>query len=98
MNDYIVHLSLKQHCMATILPLKVYTPGDLPNPGIEPMSLVSPALAVGFFTASATREDRPVTACSFNTISSRPIHALANGKISFSFFFFFFFLRLNNVP
>ena len=27
------------------------TPGDLPNPGIEPVSLVSPALAVGFFTA-----------------------------------------------
>ena len=24
--------------------------GDLPNPGIEPMSLVSPALAGGFFT------------------------------------------------
>ncbi|ELR46456.1 hypothetical protein M91_05097, partial [Bos mutus] len=29
-------------------------PGDLPNPGIEPMSLVSPALASGFFTTSAT--------------------------------------------
>ena len=27
-------------------------PGDLPNPGIEPMSLMSPALAVGFFTTS----------------------------------------------
>ena len=26
------------------------TPGDLPNPGIEPTSLVSPALAGGFFT------------------------------------------------
>ena len=25
------------------------TPGDLPNPGIEPKSLVSPALAGGFF-------------------------------------------------
>ena len=36
--------------MATILPLKVYTPGDLPNPGIEPMSLVSPVLAGRFFT------------------------------------------------
>ena len=36
-------------------------PGDLPNPGIEPMSLVSPALAVGFFTTSATWEARPVT-------------------------------------
>ena len=26
-------------------------PGDLPNPGIKPGSLVSPALAGGFFTA-----------------------------------------------
>ena len=26
------------------------TPGDLPDPGIEPMSLVSPALAVRFLT------------------------------------------------
>ena len=26
------------------------TPGDLPDPGIEPESLVSPALANGFFT------------------------------------------------
>ena len=29
-------------------------PGDLPNLGIEPMSLTSPALAGGFFTTSAT--------------------------------------------
>ena len=26
------------------------SPGDLPNPGIEPKSLMSPALADGFFT------------------------------------------------
>ena len=31
-------------------------PGDLPNPGIEPGSLVTPALAGGFFTTSATWE------------------------------------------
>ena len=30
--------------------------GDLPNPGIEPKSLMSPVLASGFFTSSATRE------------------------------------------
>ena len=28
------------------------TPGDLPNPGIEPASLTSPALAGGFFTTA----------------------------------------------
>ena len=32
------------------------SPGDLPNPGIEPMSLASPALAGWFFTTSATWE------------------------------------------
>ena len=31
-------------------------PGDLPDPGLEPKSLVSPALAGGFFTAGATWE------------------------------------------
>ena len=29
-------------------------PGDHPNPGIEPLSLISPALAGGFLTTSAT--------------------------------------------
>ena len=32
-------------------------PGDLPNPGIEPMSLMSPASAGRFFTTGATWED-----------------------------------------
>ena len=31
-------------------------PGDLPNPGIDPPSLMSPALAVGFFIISSTWE------------------------------------------
>ena len=31
-------------------------PGDLPNPGIEPMSLMIPALAGRFFTTTATWE------------------------------------------
>ena len=30
------------------------TPGDLPDPGIEPVSLMFPRLAVKFFTTSAT--------------------------------------------
>ena len=32
------------------------SPGDLPDPGIEPMSLTSPALAGRLFTPSATWE------------------------------------------
>ena len=31
-------------------------PGDLPNPGTEPTSLMFPALAGGFFTTSTTWE------------------------------------------
>ena len=38
-------------------------PEDLPNPGIEPTSLMSPALAGGFFTPSATWEAMTVTIC-----------------------------------
>ena len=30
------------------------SPGDLPDPGIEPASLTSPALAGGFFTSNTT--------------------------------------------
>ena len=40
------------------------SPGDLPNPGIEPVSLASPALAGGFFTTGATWKaqiDIPIT-------------------------------------
>ena len=36
--------------------MPVPPPGDLPNPGIEPTSLRSPALTGGFFTASAAWE------------------------------------------
>ena len=32
------------------------SPGGLPNPGIEPVSLMSPALAGGFFTTSTSWE------------------------------------------
>ena len=32
------------------------TPGNLPDPGIEPVPLMSPALAGGFFTTSDTWE------------------------------------------
>ena len=33
--------------------------GDLPDPGIEPVSLMSPALANGFFTTSVTWDGLP---------------------------------------
>ena len=39
--------------------LPYLAPGDLSDPGIEPASLVSPALAGGFFTTSAWED--PIT-------------------------------------
>ena len=42
----------RQGSWSVLLPLP--SPGDLPDPGIEPTSLMSPALAGGFFTTGAT--------------------------------------------
>ena len=39
------------------------TPGDLPNPGMEPKSFVSPALTGRFFTTSATWEAQLGSCC-----------------------------------
>ena len=46
-------------------------PGDLPNPGIEPVSLASLALAGRFFTPSTTRW-AAITRIDFGTFSSSP--------------------------
>ena len=43
----------KQECWSG---LPCLPPGDLPNPGAKPASLMSPALAGGFFTTRATWE------------------------------------------
>ena len=44
--------SRQEHWIGLLYP----PPGDLPDPGIKPISLLSPALAGRFFTASATWE------------------------------------------
>ena len=43
------------------------SPGDLPDPGIEPMPLISLALAGRFFTVSATWEALTVDLCSLKS-------------------------------
>ena len=43
-------------------------PGDLPDPGMEPWSLVSPALAGGLFTASDTCKLRLLTGPKFKNL------------------------------
>ena len=44
-------------------------PGALPDPGIEPTSLMSPALPGGFFTTSATWEPQRRVEKQKNTIN-----------------------------
>ena len=44
--------------------------GDLPNPGVEPTSLLSPALAGGFFTPSTTW---------VASLEHKPIQMISNG-------------------
>ena len=50
-------------------------PGDLPNTGIEARSLVSPALAVGFFTISATWEAPKIQLVISNLIGRTNVEA-----------------------
>ena len=48
--------------------------GDLPDPGIEPASLTSPALAGGFFTTSATwaaPDSEAIAVIQENTVKTR---------------------------
>ena len=57
------------------------SPGDIPNPGIEAESLISPALAGGFFTTSAYSPNFPInnsgTLLSINPLNFEPIHLVA---------------------
>ena len=65
-------------------------PGDLPDPGIEPSFLMSPALAGGFFTNSATWE-APKTissvqfSCSVMSDSLRPDELQLSTSVNFLF-------------
>ena len=47
-----MEFSRQKHCSGLPFP----PPGDLPDPGIDPKSPVSPALAGGFFATSTTWE------------------------------------------
>ena len=51
-----VHLSMGFSRQEYWSGLPCPSPGNLPEPGIEPASLMSPTLAGGFFTTSATWE------------------------------------------
>ena len=64
------------------------TPGDLPDPGIEPESLTSLALAGGFFTTSITWEARWLSSYRslVNICASSPLFSQGPGSSSLSLF------------
>ena len=64
------------------------SPEDLPDPGIKPESLASPALAGGFFTTSATWEAQSCYFCcsvaqSCPTVCN-PVDCLHQASLSFN--------------
>ena len=62
------------------------TPGDLPDPGIEPASLVSPALAGGFFTTVQLSSDAQsrLTLCSMDcSTPGLPVHHQSRNLLKF---------------
>ena len=56
------------------------SPGDLSNPGIQPMTLVSPALAGGFFTTGATWKAMNAAKYPAVTRTASPQYELFNSK------------------
>ena len=57
-------------------------PGDLPNPGIEPVSLMCPSLAGRFFTTSATWETSIFGAKCSSVLIQMPSLTMAWGQIT----------------
>ena len=75
-------LSVHGIFQAVILELPSPAPGDLPNPGIKPVSLASPALVGRFFTTAPAPVECPKT--SLSTASQfRPGNLRALGHFSF---------------
>ena len=64
-------------------------PVDLPDPGIEPVSLLSPALAGVFSTSSATWEAsihvQLMVRSLFLNVMQTPWHLLTSGYVSVTF-------------
>ena len=56
-----MRFSQQEYCSG----LPFHTPGDIPDPGIDPTSLMSPVLAGRFFTTSATGEEQLATCPEF---------------------------------
>ena len=72
--------------LQAILELACPPPGDLPDPGVEPVSLTSPALAGGFFTTGAIsatlRKNEVILEHRYGTFSSIYCECKIKGKYS----------------
>ena len=67
-------------------------PRDLPNPGVKPMSLMSPALAGGFFTTRAPRKPSNIHTHTHThthdvTCSKFPLHSTQKLKLENNYVF-----------
>ena len=69
--------------------------GDLPNPGIKPISLMSPALASRFFTTSATWETREMPTHVINYYVLRSHSSPAKAKLIDFYFLIFIFIYVS---
>ena len=71
--------SRQEYCSGLPCP----SPGDLPNPGIEPESLVSPALVGVFFTTGATQEAPSESVCRSVLSGSLLLHGLWSPRLHY---------------
>ena len=78
------------------------SPGDLPNPGIEPVSLISPALAGGLFTTSMTweaqRRGRFLANFGLTYISTVDLHRVAQSCLLCATYNNKYYLWLKTTP
>ena len=91
-----VHGNLQERILEETLPFP--TPGDLPGPGIKPMSLQSPALAEEFFTTSTTCREGNGTPLQYSCLENpmdggawwATVHGVARSRTRLSGFTFTF--------
>ena len=69
------------------------TPGDLPDPGVEPTSLVSPALAGGFFYAAPVGKLSAVS-CPLQILKLSEVLCVVNRLLSLKEIGFFLLISI----
>ena len=91
-----VPLSLKFFWQEILEWVAISTPGDLPNSGIEPMSLASPVLAGRFFTT--VTPEKPMLFYKWGNwiserLSAKPVQVILCTTANFLFYYISFWER-----